>query len=125
MTNTIFETRLEAVELQLGVLRSDLLSGNPQAVHQASAALQQLAVDLFQLTEELGRSQMGNAGSVQRVRALAVALQPVREGLLRQSAYVDRALEVIMPAAQQTTYAGTDRYGAAARQSGAFKVLSA
>lgn len=52
-------------------------------------------------------------------------LQPLREGLLRQSAFVERALEIVMPAAQQATYASGTRYGGAVRQSGAFRVLSA
>ena len=117
MTNSLLDTQLDLIEQQFNELRSTMLDGNPQQVQVASGALQQLAVDLLQMVDEVGR--------MQRIHLLANAIQPLREGLLRHSAYVERALEIVIPAAQKPTYASGAKYGGAMRQSGAFRVLSA
>lgn len=125
MTTSLLDTQLDLIEQQLNELRAVLLDGNFQQVYVASGALQQLAVGILQITNEVGRSSVQGGSRMQRIQMLSHALQPLREGLLRQSAYVDRALEIVMPAAQHVTYASDTQYGGAMRQSGVFKVLSA
>ena len=125
MTNSLLDTQLDLIEQQFYELRSTMLDGNPQQVQVASGALQQLAVDLLQMVDEVGRSSFQEGFRMQRIHLLANAIQPLREGLLRHSAYVERALEIVIPAAQKPTYASGAKYGGAMRQSGAFRVLSA
>ena len=125
MSTSLIDTQLDLIEQQLSEQSAVVLDGNPHQVHIASGALQQLVVDLLQIAGEVKRSDLRAGHYMPRIQALANALQPLREGLLRQSAYVERALEIVMPAAQHATYAGGTRYGGAARQSGAFRALSA
>jgi hypothetical protein len=125
MTHSLIDTQLDLVEQQIGELSAVLLRGDPHQVHAASATLQRVAVDLLQISEDVRLSSLREGARMQRIHTLANALQPLREGLLRQSAFVERALEIVMPAAQQATYASGTRYGGAVRQSGAFRVLSA
>ena len=125
MTHSLIDTQLDLVEQQIGELSAVLLRGDPHQVHAASATLQRVAVDLLQISEDVRLSSLREGARMQRIQTLANALQPLREGLLRQSAFVERALEIVMPAAQQATYASGTRYGGAVRQSGAFRVLSA
>ena len=125
MKTSLLDSQLDRIELQFHELGSLLLSGNAQQVQLASAQMQQLTVDLLHMVDEVGCSTVQSRSYLGRLRACAAAIQPLREGVLRQSAYVDRALEVVMPAAQRATYASGAKYGGAVRQSGAFKVLSA
>ena len=125
MATSLIDTQLDAIEQQLHELRGFLLDGAPLQLQRASQELQQLAVDLMEIAEEEGRGGLRNHSRKQRIKAIAISMQPLREGLLRQSAFVDRALEIMMPSVKQATYASGAKYGGAMRQSGAFKVLSA
>ena len=58
MTNSLLDTQLDLIEQQFNELRSTMLDGNPQQVQVASGALQQLAVDLLQMVDEVGRSSL-------------------------------------------------------------------
>jgi len=127
MTHSHFDTQLDLIEQQFTELRSVVLAAHPQQVQAAASALQQLAVNLLQVADSKeGRAALQGRSRMQRIKSIANAIHPLREGLLRQSAYIDRALEVVMPSAQQqATYASGTPYGAALRQSGTFRVLSA
>lgn len=125
MNHSFIDTQLDLIEQQLCELADVLLNGSPQTVQAASAALQQLAVRFMQMVDEAGRFGLLDRSRMHRIQVYSNALQPLREGLLRQSAYVERALEVVMPAAQSATYVAGTRFGGAMRPSGAFKALSA
>ena len=126
MLHISIDDQLDHLEERLAALASTLIDGNPDALQSASASLQLLAVELVQMLNADGRGQLGVSGRSRRVRALSAGLGTVRENLFRQSAYVDRALELIVPATnQKSTYSGISTYGGPARQSGAFTVLSA
>lgn len=126
MTHTTFDQQLDLLESQLRELASSLIDGNPALLQLASAKLQQFAVDLIQMADEYGRAQLRTPALARRTRALSVGLSTVRENLMRQSAYVDHALALVVPATRQkSTYAGSQTYGSPVRQSGAFSVLSA
>lgn len=125
MTTSLIDTQLDSIEQQLNELSAFLLGGAPHQMQVGSNALQQLAVNLMQIADEEGRSSLRDRSRIQRIKTITSAMQPLREGLLRHSAYVERALEIMLPSAQQATYAGGAKYGGAMRQSGAFKVLSA
>lgn len=125
MTTSLIDTQLDSIEQQLNELSALLLGGAPHQMQVASGALQQLAVNLMQIANEEGRASLHDSSHIRRIKAITNAMQPLREGVLRHSAYVDRALEIMLPSAQQATYANGAKYGGAMRQSGAFKVLSA
>ena len=125
MTISLIDTQLDSIEQQLTELGAFLLGGVPHQMQVASHGLQQLAVDLMQIADEEGRASLRDHSRIERIKAIANSMQPLREGLLRHSAFVERALEIMMPSAQQATYAKGAKYGGAMRQSGAFKVLSA
>ena len=126
MTHFSFAHQLDLLESQFQELSDILIAGDPALLQAASTKLQQLAVDLIQMADVMGRTQLRNPDSARRIRALSADVASVRENLLRQSAFVDHALALVLPATQQkSTYAGTRTYGSPVRQSGTFSVLSA
>jgi hypothetical protein len=120
------EKQLDLLEQQFNEVSSALIDGDPVLVESSSVALQQLAVDFLLIADELGRGSLAPAHLALRVKALSVGMPTLHANLLRRSFYVDRALQLVVPATQTTTYSGTTSpYGSGARQSGQFKVLSA
>ncbi len=126
MLNMPLDHHLDLLEERLNILAAALIDDSPEIFQSTSASLQLLAVELVQILDANGRGELGGAVRAHRIRSLAGGLAAVRENLLRRSAFVDRALELIVPASQQkSTYAGSRTYGGPARRSGAFKVLAA
>jgi hypothetical protein len=126
MSHTSIDFQLDLLEERFNTLAASLIDGRAEALQTASASLQTLAVELVQMLSAGNISQLGRSACSHRIRSLSVGLAVVRENLLRQSAYVDRALDLLVPATQQkATYAGSRTYGGSIRQSGAFTVLAA
>ena len=126
MSLTTIDSQLDLLEERFNTLAGALIDGNAESLQAASASLQLLAVELARMLAAGGEGRLVQSACSHRIRSLTAGLAVVRENLLRQSAYVDRALELIVPATQQkSTYAGSRTYGGSIRQSGAFKVLSA
>lgn len=127
MSPTALDTQIDRLEAQVKELTAGLMGGDPVAMQTGGAALQRLAVELVQMTSGAGRAQFNSPRRMQRIKVLASNLANVRETLLRQMAYVDRALEIVMPVTRdKSTYAGGGgAYGQPVRQSGAFSVLAA
>jgi hypothetical protein len=126
MTTTTLDGQLARIEQQFNELSTLLMDEDPRGVVSASDALQKLAVELLQMADEFGRSSLQSQSRAARIKTLASVFPLLRSNLLRRSAFVDRALETIIPSAPQNNYAGQAKtYGPSMRQSGAFKVLSA
>lgn len=126
MSHPTLDSQLDLLEAQFQELGGSLIAGNPELLQAAGARFQQLTVELIQMADQVGRIQLDSPSRARRIRALSSGLGILRENLLRQSAYVDHALAVVVPATQQkATYAGSRAYGSPIRQSGAFSVLSA
>jgi hypothetical protein len=126
MSHISLDNQIDLLEERINLLAATVVDGSPDVLQSVSGNLQLLTVELKQMLEVGGLEQLGVSGRISRVRSLAAGLATVREGLLRQSAYVDRALELIVPAMhQKSTYPGSKAYGAPVRQSGAFSVLAA
>lgn len=120
-----FAERLEGLEGQFKTLSAQLVAGQPEQLTLACTKFQQLAVDLLRLSDPVGRAHMRNPAVVHRIRVLGAGLSNLRENLMRQSAYVDQALALVVPqTVQKATYPGIRTYGGPVRQSGAFSVLS-
>lgn len=125
MTTATLDGQLDRIEEQFNELSALLSEGDPQGIELASAALQQLAVEFLQMVEDAGPTSFASKRA-ERIKTLASVFPLLRSNVLRRCAFVDRALDTIIPSAPQSTYAGNAKtYGAAMRQSGAFKVLSA
>lgn len=127
MTQSSLENQLEILEAQFTEMGASLMAGNPALLESTGARFQQMAVELKQMIDRMGRMQVNSTTRNQRIRALVSGVAVLRENLLRQSAYVDRALGVLVPATgQKATYAGGGgAFNRPVRQSGAFTVLSA
>jgi hypothetical protein len=125
MAHISLDDQIDLLEGRFNLLAASVVDGSPDVLQSVSAKLQLLTVELMQMLEADGRDQLGVSDRASRVRSLAAGLSTVREGLLRQSAYVDRALETIVPGMQKnSTYPGSNAYGAPVRQSGAFAFLA-
>jgi len=127
MTNIPWDAALAAIEHQLHTLSAGVQQQDPQSVLQAAGTLQQECVDFVQRLQNASPHSLRVANPVvQRLHAIHRELGQVREHLLRSSAYVDKALQVVLATEPESTYGNaTSRYAAVARQSGAFRVLAA
>lgn len=126
MSFSSLDSQLDLLESQFVELSASLVNGRPDELLASSARLQRLAVELVQLSGSQGRAQPKRAQAIVRIKALASGMANLRENLLRQMAYVDRALEIMVPATRnKSTYNGGGAYGQPVRQSGAFSVLAA
>jgi hypothetical protein len=100
-------------------------AGDLPGIEASSPALQQLAVGLLQMAPGLQRGDVQSRKRAVRLSALSMKLNTIREGLVRQGAYVERALQVVMPSAALTTYQDGGPYRTVARPSGSFQVRAA
>ncbi len=103
-----------------------LLAGDPAQIEATSRELQQAAIALAGLFQGPRSQRVTDPAFRQRLGRVLASLGMQREALLRRSAVVERSLHSIVPATRADTYAGSARsYGHNAKQSGAFKLLSA
>ena len=120
------DSQLDLLESQFNALADSLMDGRPDAVVSGGAGLLRLAVEMAQMANTLGHAEFKTPRRMRRIQVLASGMANLRESLLRHMAYVDRALEIVVPASRdKATYAGSGVYGQPVRQSGAFSVLAA
>lgn len=131
MDKSDIEGQLSLIEAQLAFLREASLADDPTQLPPALVELQPMLVNLSRAlcapNSVAARSTLVQ-NRLKKTRAMVLAL---REGMIRQSVSVDRALAALVPAAQAITY-GTSGggasshhpYGIAARQSGEFKMIA-
>ena len=126
MPSSHLDTQLDLLESQFSALATSLMDGRSDAFLFCGAGLQRLAVEMAQMVNTSGYAEFKTPRRMQRIQTLASGMANLRESLLRHMAYVDRALEIVVPATRnKATYAGTGAYGQPVRQSGAFSVLAA
>jgi hypothetical protein len=127
MSLTTLEQQLSLLEAQFNAVSNALIAPDPVDVQTSSAQLQQLAVEFLQMRDDCGRNSLNTPHLVLRLQALAQGMPMVRENLLRRSAYVERALALLVPQAQaQSTYSDSSGpYASGVRASGQFKAFSA
>ena len=124
MQNISIETQLALAEQQLNAAVHCLNEGHGQALMQASEGLQATAVGLVQLMHTARTSAQAPEYAA-KIGELAQRLISLRENLIRRSAYVERALKVVMPAVEKATYQTRGPYGSTLRSSGAMNIASA
>ena len=124
MQNISIETQLDLAAQQLDIAVHCLNQGHGQALMQASEGLQATAVGLVQLMHTARTSPQAREYAV-RVGDLAQRLISLRENLIRRSAYVERALKVVMPTVEKATYQTQGPYGSTPRSTGAMNTATA
>ena len=126
MPFSTFEQLLARVEQQIGVVRAALLSDDPALLESATQNLQQVVTEVFRTYEQLSKSGKTPKHLALRMKELSAALSTVRENLMRKSAFVEQALQIVLPEKPQSTYAPkSGPYGSAMRKSGKFGGYSA
>jgi hypothetical protein len=121
------QSQLTHIEQQLNSALHCLNTGDSPALVQASAQLKAASLELLGLVQNdhsLGRHQQPNRQPHQQSQAsqqktqisqLAQRLLSLRENLIRRTAYVERALQVVMPEAQKKpTYLSAGPYASSA-----------
>nr|WP_295775425.1 hypothetical protein [Rhodoferax sp.] len=121
-----FDTQIDLLEAQFQDVSTALMGGDPAAMQSSFAAFQRLTIELVQMADGVERNQLRSPSRMRKIRALASGMVILRENLVCQSAYVERALEVLVPATRQkSTYAGSGVYGSSIRRSGEFAAFAA
>lgn len=131
MNTQNIDSQLSDFEAQLALLSEALRSHDAHGLVAVSNELQSMVV-YFSKTLQHSAAQIRQSPTAPaRVKKIAAALGSMRQGVLRHSVAVERALAALVPAAQNNTYApntgayGRQPYGSAGRQSGEFRALSA
>jgi hypothetical protein len=120
------EKPLSLIERQVNALSSAVHSGDPVSLESASMALRQATVDFSGLLQGLAADVQAGRELKARLKKLSNGLAGQREGLIRRTVVVERALHAMVPATRESTYAQSfGPYTGAGRQSGAFKLLAA
>lgn len=120
------EEALIDVEGHFNDMSMALVSGEPLALGNASAALRQGATDFSELLQRLTPLELKNKDLKLRLKKLSDGMVLRRESLIRRTVLVERALNAIVPATCSATYSqAAGPYGSPGRQTGAFKVLAA
>lgn len=123
--------QLSQFEAQLALLSEALAHNDANALVATSAQLQSMAVLFSKMLQQTSANLKRNAPAQLRVKKIGAMLGSMREGLMRHSVQVDRALAALVPATQNNTYSpnvsayGRQPYGSAGRQSGEFQSLKA
>ena len=126
-----FESQLSLIEAQLAFLRAASLAVDPTHLPSALAELQPMLMVLSQTKSASNSTETHTALVRERLKKSLAMVSSLREGVIRQSVGVDRALSALVPATQSVTYGsasytlGHQPYGSAARHSGEFKMVVA
>ena len=115
----VLEAALTRVERQLEAVSVAAGQEDPAALESLSAVLRQLVLD-FSVLVEGQRDAFASPDAQRRLNKVAQGLSSQREGLIRRSASVERALQALIPtAADASTYvasAGGAAYGPGRRR---------
>jgi hypothetical protein len=100
----VLEAALSRVEQQLEAVSVAAGQEDPAALESLSAVLRQLVLD-FSVLAEGQRDAFASPDAQRRLNKVAQGLSSQREGLIRRSVSVERALQALIPAvADASTY---------------------
>jgi hypothetical protein len=125
------EGQLSQLEAQLALLSSVLSQNDANEIMATSMHLHSMTVTFSKILPQVTASLQGNLATQLRIRKINALIGWLREGLMRHSVGVDRALAALVPATQNNTYTprtgifARQTYGSAGRQSGEFRTISA
>ena len=126
MLSAQIEKQLSEIEQQCAALTEAVNSGEPVSLETASAQLRQLAVDLSRSPEVFQLNAQATQLFKARLQKVVGGIGVQRGSLARRAAVVERGLNAMVPATRESTYGqAAGLYGAAGKQSGVFKLLTA
>jgi hypothetical protein len=126
MLSPEIEKPLSQIESQFKDISAAVDSGDPASLESVSLALRHAATDFFNLLGGLPADVRYGKELKARLKTLANGLAIQRQGLIRRTVVVERALHAMVPATRESTYAQScGPYAGAGRQTGAFKMLAA
>lgn len=112
------EAALSRIERQLDSLDAAVSQGDAAAMESFSGVLRQVVADFSQLVEGQ-HAVFSHPGVQRRLKYIAQNLASQREGLIRRSASVERALHALIPATDSATYvppSGASSFGLGRRR---------
>ena len=115
MTQLSLNAHLARLEHQLDALAQRLVLGEPEAVHAELQTLQQQLLEVVRMLQGRKGRPSPDLAAAGRAQGLARRLAHLNTQLQRRAAYVDRALQVLLPAPDRLTYTSAGmvaRYGA-------------
>jgi hypothetical protein len=131
MDKSDIESQLRLIEDQLAFLREATLTGDTTQLPLALSDLQPMLVDFSHTLRTTPTTQAHSALLRERLKKSLAVVSTLREGVIRQSVVVDRALSAVVPSTQAITYGSSSSvtrhqpYSVPARQSGEFKAFLA
>lgn len=112
------DAALSRIERQLDSMEAGVGQGDAAAMELHSTVLRQVVADFSHLVE--GRhAAFSNPVVQRRLKQIAQNLASQREGLIRRSASVERALHALIPATESATYvppSGASSFGPGRRR---------
>jgi hypothetical protein len=112
------ETALSRIERQLDSLDAAVGQADAAAMESLSGMLRQVVVDFSQLVERQ-HAVLAHPDVQRRLKQISQNLANQREGLVRRSANVERALQALIPSPESATYAplaGGSSFGSGRRR---------
>ncbi len=125
MNHTTPDSYFDALEAHFNQLAVAVAAGDIEVLPSLSEQVQQLSVNLSEVWQQWQRQGLANDIVTQRVKALAEGLQVVRANLLRRAMLVEQALNLVVPATVEPTYAGSGNYGSGPKASGRLPTFAA
>lgn len=125
MNNTTPDSYFDALEAHFHQLALAVATGDTDALPLLSEQLQQMAVTLSTVWRQWQRQGLASPQLGQRVKDLADSMQVVRAHVLRRATLVEQALNLVIPATVETTYAGNSAYGSGPKASGRMSRIAA
>ena len=125
MNHTTPDSYFDALEAHFNQLAVAVAAGDIEVLPSLSEQVQQLSVNLSEVWQQWQRQGLANDIVTQRVKALAEGLQVVRANLLRRAMLVEQALNLVVPATVEPTYAGSGNYGSGPKASGRLPAFAA
>nr|WP_315466359.1 hypothetical protein [uncultured Rhodoferax sp.] len=122
MNTTGPDSLLDEMDERFHQLAMAVALGETESLAMCSEQLQHLAAEV---AAQWQQPNAAYASQRQRVRALQEGLQVVRTGLLRRAHLVEQALNLVVPATVEPTYAGSATYGSGPKASGRWIPVSA
>lgn len=118
------DSYFDALEVQFNDLALAVATGDAETLPALSEQIQKTAVSLAGVWQQWQRQGLVEPAIAERVKALAEGLQIVRSNLLRRAMLVEQALNLVVPASVDPTYAGGGSYGAGPKSSGRLAAVS-
>lgn len=126
MSPAELEQLLTQIESQCQALALAVSQSEPEVICASSAVLQKLAMDTAHFFAAQPSAAHTSRADRARLKRATMSLTLHREQLIRRAAMNERALQALVPATREASYAQlAGPYGGAVRQSGAFTFLKA